>query len=170
IELMSRITVPPRSIITELISSVKQQYLDGYNSIRVPNETTPLPLWAIRFWNTLHLEVEPRRSAWSAGVNWLQASSIAPAEIHKTLDALMAMPWTDDISAGPGRSSFQKHSLAQFLSRYWLGDEQMDHAASFLERKLRAALPSREVFLLDTVFTRTLMHVYREYCNGTTPR
>ncbi|KAG6904081.1 hypothetical protein DXG01_012742 [Tephrocybe rancida] len=30
IELMSRITVPPRGIITELISSVKQQYLDGY--------------------------------------------------------------------------------------------------------------------------------------------
>ncbi|KAG6917409.1 hypothetical protein DXG01_002678 [Tephrocybe rancida] len=79
--------MPPRSIITKLVSSAKQQYLDGYNSVRVSNETIPLPLWALRFWSTLHLKVEPRRSASSAAVNWLQASSIKPTEVHKMLDA-----------------------------------------------------------------------------------
>ncbi|KAF8057978.1 hypothetical protein FPV67DRAFT_1676708 [Lyophyllum atratum] len=169
IELLSRTLVPPRSLIIQLLPQAKQKWLDGAESIRVPNETILLPLWSLQFWSDIHLTIEPARLAWRSAIDWLTSPDLSShhIEVRDTLDALSTLSWSGYISAASaGRTSFPKTTLACFLSREWLADEQIDQMLYLLEKEIREAHPSREIYLIDTIFTRQLLRVYRSDKSG----
>ncbi|KAF8060838.1 hypothetical protein FPV67DRAFT_1452907 [Lyophyllum atratum] len=101
IELLSTTLVPPRSLIIQLLPQAKQKWLDGAESIRIPDEKTLLPLWSLQFWSDIHLTNEPARVVWQSAINWLTSLdlSLHPIEVCATLDALSTLSWSGCISA-----------------------------------------------------------------------
>lgn len=171
-ELLSRTLVPPRRLIIQLLPQAKQRWLDGAESIRVPNEATPLPLWVLQFWSDLHLTIEPPRLAWQNAIDWLTSENLSShaVEVQDTLNILSTLSWSGEISfTGDGRHSFPKITLARFLSREWLGDEQIDQMLYLLKKELTEALPSRNIHIVDTILTRVLIQAYLDDTSGKKP-
>lgn len=168
-ELLTRTLVPPRKLIIQLLTDAKQQWLDGAESIQLPGEDILLPLWSIQFWSELHLIIEPARKVWQDGISWLLRQELAPygLEVRDTLDALSTLSWSGNIpSACADKTSFLKSTLAHFLSHNWLGDEQINQMLYILQKELREMYPSRDIHILDTIFTRELVRVYKDDQSG----
>lgn len=70
-ELLSQTPVPPLPVVKSLLSQIEQRWLDGVQSISLPSGESLFPLWAIRFWNEVHM-IAPIRNSWQLAVTWLQ--------------------------------------------------------------------------------------------------
>ncbi|KAG6807178.1 hypothetical protein H0H92_008501 [Tricholoma furcatifolium] len=168
IELLSRALVPPRKLVAELLSFAKQKFLDGFNSIRTVDGT--FPLYTIQLWSEIYLTIEPTRLAWKNAIDWLISPHhirSLPQDVHDTLQSLAHLPWPNHGCCNILKLS--KNTLARFLSRDWLGDEQIDLLIALLRQDIQASLSSRNIHLIDCIFSRQLLHAFHDDITGVLP-
>jgi len=161
--ILTRLTVPPRTVLAILVKDGKQEWLDGSCSISLPGEPTHLPMWAPHFWSELHLTIEPAHSHWRSALEWLKREDFHPFQdqIRATVHSLSTLSWSGNlVPLLPGKTAFSKSNLQVFLSRNWLNDEHIDQLTYLLEKNLQEQHKSSDIYLIDTVLARKLLLLY----------
>ncbi|KAJ7142789.1 hypothetical protein C8R44DRAFT_726119 [Mycena epipterygia] len=165
IDLLRSVIVPPPSLIGQLTSAIRQQWLDGSESICLPGSTDLFPLWAVDLWSEFQLSVKPEVEGWGKAIEWLKkASADNPKEVKETFHVLSRLAWTGHIKyfthAMPGNGNHIS-SLAKFLSRDWLSSTQIDQMTDLILCDIRDAAPSQDIRLMDTIITAEIVNQYR---------
>jgi Ulp1 protease family, C-terminal catalytic domain len=163
------IPVPSKRILTPLVAQVSQKYLDGAESIALPFSKDRVPLWMVKFWTTIVLELAPVQRKWASGISWLQQADLNPFQdvVLTVFQSLASLPWAGDISWEGGFDLIRhsKNSLPTYLSNDWLNDDHIDQLISSLSCRISSAIPDSKIpptLLLDTITSRIIALAYKE--------
>ncbi|KAJ7729709.1 hypothetical protein DFH07DRAFT_969455 [Mycena maculata] len=178
LESLTQITVPPPTLIGQLISEVRQRYLEGMESIHIPWTNQLFPLWVLDLWGEFHRNVAPNVTAWAKGIEWLlELTPLHPREVKITMHALTTLAWTGNIPAedttglGLPRSLGDPiESLAIYLSRNWFASRQIDQMLDLILYDIKKAVPTRQIRGMTTAITTEILVQYRKSLRDYDPK
>lgn len=159
--------VPPMSILQAISARANQKWLDGAKSISLPGQSALFPLWALDYWREVH-HLVATQNLWRKAVDWVKRQELHSFkdEVHETLLVLSTLAWSGHIPCSS--TAFPKTTLLVYLSRDWFSDEQIDQMLDHLEQDIRAADPSRDIKLIDTALTTSIVNLYLKEIDGET--
>ncbi|KAH6909669.1 ribonuclease H-like domain-containing protein [Coprinopsis sp. MPI-PUGE-AT-0042] len=138
-------------------------------AIPAPSKKDPharVPLWMVKFWTTIVLELAPVQKKWASGITWLQQADLLPFQdiVHTVFRSLASLPWAGDISWEGGFDLIRhsKNSLPTYLSNDWLNDDHIDQLISSLSCRISSTIDTPPTLLLDTVASRIILLAYKE--------
>ncbi|KAJ7213203.1 ribonuclease H-like domain-containing protein [Mycena rebaudengoi] len=169
IDLLKQMLVPPPSLIGQLRQESRQRYLDGYESICLPDGTL-LPIWVLDMWSELQVTVQPNVDGWAAGIKWLRQTS-SKKEVNETLRILGCLCWTGLIPTDPIHKQKRISSaqsvgysvlhLTKFLSRDWFSCREIDQMLDVIWDDIKEA-GRDNVQMMDTVLTTEIITQYEK--------
>ncbi|KAJ7291639.1 hypothetical protein C8J57DRAFT_1458408 [Mycena rebaudengoi] len=169
IDLLKQMLVPPPSLIGQLRQESRQRYLDGYESICLPDGTL-LPIWVLDMWSELQVTVQPNVDGWAAGIKWLRQTS-SKKEVNETLRILGCLCWTGLIPTDPIHKQKRISSaqsvgysvlhLTKFLSRDWFSCQEIDQMLDVIWDDIKEA-GRDNVQMMDTALTTEIITQYEK--------
>jgi len=123
--------VPPKRVLTQLLSAFGQEWLDGAKSIvdpRFNDGRDRLPLWTIRFWKKM-ADVISERDKWAKSYQWLEKQRGTKHEetkvaVEEVLQALGTIHWRKKLKYC--RGTVDTRCLTTLLGNGWLSDNHIN--------------------------------------------
>jgi hypothetical protein len=167
--LLSLLPIPSEPIVTALVSMAPAAWDSGKRSVIYAHTDTTFtyPFWVIAFWERVMKEITPSRLKWQAARRFVEQQSCDPSEPTRSVAShfqrlLSMFPWQGDVC---GFTDFSPiYTLAQFASRDWLCDTNINFALELVRRQIKSnnfLAPFHDI--LQTYFVAKLRAVFESH-------
>ncbi|KAG2365093.1 hypothetical protein BDR07DRAFT_1556161 [Suillus spraguei] len=159
--LLSSLPIPTEPIIMALVRAAPEAWNAGKRSVIYAHtdSTYRYPFWLIAFWDRIAKDIIPPLMKWQAAHRFVEQqlhASQANSSVASNFQMHLSMlPWEGNVCGFMDYSPISK--LAQFASRSWLCDNNINFALELILRQIKSSIilaPFCDI--LQTYFTNKL--------------